>query len=364
MWNKLKKLFKSTAFNIFLIFLLAFLVVWLTLRKDGTAVIATLAKVSLPGLIGIFLLMVFERLLLGWGLSYECRLTHPKYTVKQGFVNAYVAGLFNNITPGASGGQIAQGYIFHKQGIPLSNSIGVLWLDFIVYQTTMCLFVLSLILLRFGYFYTKYSQLFIFVILGFLVGAGIIVFLWAIAVSPRFYTWLTTKGIDFAAKIHLVKDKEKVLANLEVQLQQFNHEIVVLKTHKKMILLLGVEDFLRLVIYYSVPFLCAMALGGKPSWSLYFDTIVLSSFVAMINAFLPMPGSSGGTEATFLLMFSTLFEKSQTASIMLLWRFMTFYQVLIVGSIVFMYAKTRKTLPLEPAVVEMTGNVQMEEKKE
>lgn len=364
--EKIKKLFSNTYFNIALIFALAGLVLYFTLKNDGEAVIRTLKNVSVPGLIALIGLMVFERFLLGWGLASECRLTHPKYTNLQGFVNAYTAGLFNNITPGASGGQLAQGYIFRKQGIPVSNSVGVLWLDFIVYQTTMCLFVLLLILLKFGYFYANYSQFFILVIFGFLVGAAIIVFLWVLAVSPKFYTWLSTSGISIGAKLHIIKDKEQALVSLNNQLMQFSHEIVVLKMHKKLILILGVEDFLRLLIYYSVPFLCAIVLGIKVTPSMYLNMLALSSFVAMINAFLPMPGSSGGTEATFVLMFGTIFTKPQAASIMLLWRFVTFYQVLIIGSIVFLYARTRKDVPLQearPSAVDQSVLNELEKEK-
>ena len=366
MIDKIKKLFSNTYFNIALIFALAGLVLFFTLKNDGEAVIQTLKNVSIPGLIALVSLMVFERFLLGWGLASECRLTHPKYTNLQGFVNAYTAGLFNNITPGASGGQLAQGYIFRKQGIPVSNSVGVLWLDFIVYQTTMCLFVLLLIILKFPYFYANYSQFFILVIFGFLVGAGIIVFLWVLAMSPKFYTWLSTTGISIGSKLHIIKDKEQALVALNNQLMQFSHEIVVLKMHKQLIFILGIEDFLRLLIYYSIPFLSAMVLGIPVTPSMYLDMLALSSFVAMINAFLPMPGSSGGTEATFVLMFGTIFTGTQAASIMLVWRFVTFYQVLIVGCIVFLYARTRKDVPLEtpkPSAVDESVIRSLEEEK-
>lgn len=353
MWKKIRAVFKSTAFNILLIFGLTFLVLYISMKDDGDQVLDALRNVNIFWLIGIILLMVFERYLLGWGLALECRLTHPKYTTKQGFVNSYVAGLFNNITPGASGGQIAQGYIFRKQGIPVSNSVGVLWLDFIVYQSTMCMFVLLLILLKFHYFYSKYSQFFLIVIFGFMVGAGVIVFLWLLAISPRFYTWLTTTGINIGCKLHLVKDRQKTLANLNTQLKQFDHEVVVLRTHRKMIALLAGQDLIRLIIYYSVPFLCACALGIPVTGDMFFDMLALASFVAMVNAFLPMPGSSGGTEATFILMFSTLFTKAQATSIMILWRFVTFYQVLVVGSIVFLIAKTKKDVPLIESTLEL-----------
>ena len=39
---------------------------------------------------------------------------------------------------------------------------------------------------------------------------------------------------------------------------------------------------------------------------------------------------------------------------MILWRLVTFYQVLIVGSVVFMIAKTKKDLPLEESAAPVT----------
>ena len=347
MWEKLKKLFSSTWFNILLIVSLAGLVIYFTMRRDGAAILEVLKNVNIPMVIGLVLLMVLERLILGWSLKLECNQTYPKYTLMQGFVNAYTAGLFCNITPGASGGQVAQGYIFRKQGIPVASSVGILWLDFIVYQATMTIYVLALIILRFNYFYSNFSKLFLVVLAGFAVSSGIIVFLFFIANSPKFYTWLTTNGLKLAHKLHIVKDIDQALDSLDKALYQFTKEIVVLRNHKSMILKLSLSVVLRLTIYYSIPFFCAKALNIPVGYDRLIDIIALSSYVAMINAFLPMPGSAGGTEATFILMFSTIFTRTDAASIMFLWRSITFYQTLIIGSLVFLYGKTRKDIPLD-----------------
>ena len=363
MWNRIKKLLGSTAFNIFLIVFLAGIVIWFTMRKDGKEILAMLGNASIPMILGLVALMVFERLILGWSLKLECNQTYPHYTLKQGFINAYTAGLFCNITPGASGGQVAQGYIFRKQGIPLTSSIGILWLDFIVYQSTMTVFVLALILLRFSYFYTNFSRFFLIVLAGFAVSAGIIVFLFFLANSPRFYTWLTTTGLKIGHKLHIVKNIDEAMANLDKALYEFNKEIVVLRTHKKMIVLLSVSVLIRLIIYYSIPFFCAKALRIPVGYDQLLDIIALSSYVAMINAFLPMPGSAGGTEATFILMFSTIFTRTDAASIMILWRSITFYQTLIIGGLVFLYGKTRKDIPL-PTTKELPRTYAAETLKE
>ncbi len=346
MKNKLKEWMRSPAFNIGLIVLLTGCVLFVTVRHDGKEIFSVLRSVSIPGLIGIICLMIFERVLHGWGLKYECNQAHPHYTLKQGFLNAYTAGLFCGITPGASGGQIAQAFLFHRQGIPAAHSAGILWLDFIVYQSVMTLFVLFLLIMRFHYFYSNYSQFFLIVLGGFAISSAIIVFLWLLTRSPKFYTWLTTKGIHIASKLHIVRDEEAALRKLDGLLQDFARELVVLQTHKKMIWLLGLENLTRLVIYYSVPYFCAKALHIPIGPERLLDIISLSSFVAMVNAFLPMPGSSGGTEATFVLMFSTIFDTVDAVSIMLLWRFVTYYQTLIIGTCAYLYAKSLPPVPI------------------
>lgn len=339
MKNKLNKLFHSYAFNICLIIGLAVLIFWLTLKDDPEAVVNLLKNAQVGWVILIALIVIFIRAIVGWTIKCECNLSHPKYTWWQGFLNSLVAGFFNGITPGASGGQFAQAFIFKRQGVPLHQSVSVLWMDFVTYQTTMVVSVLILIILRFSHFYQTYSQFFILVLLGFLVNSVVIVGLWALVRFPNFYTWLTTKGFAIGVKLHLIKDPKKTKATVDEQLARFGEQVVVLRKHKELIPKIVLAHFLRLMLYYSIPFFCAKALNIEVGLDQLVDILALSSFVSMINAFIPLPGSSGGTEATFLLMFSTIFGKTNASTIMLLWRIMTYYFVLIIGFIGFVYAK-------------------------
>ena len=341
MKEKIKKICKSPVFTIVLVVFLTGLVLWLTLRNDLDQVVGMIRNANVWMLLFIIGLMICDRIIHGWGLKKECNVACPQYKWSQGFVNSYTGSLFNNITPSASGGQFAQLYIFTRQGVPVSNAIGVLWLDFIIYQTTMSIFVLLLLILRFGYYFSHYSQFFIIVLFGFMVNTAVILALWAMVRFPRFYHWLTTSGINIGARLHLIKDKEKTKKKIEEQLNRFEKEVVVLKNHKKMILKIGLSNLLRLTIYYSVPYFCALALHIPITFDKMLDVLALSSFVAMVNAFVPLPGSSGGTEASFILMFSTLFNRIDVSSIMILWRVMTYYFQTLMGGVVFLYGKTR-----------------------
>lgn len=345
--QKLSKLLNNYVFNIGLIVTIAVLVLWLTLKDNPVDMIAVLQSANYFWFFVVIAIVLLNRVMVGLALTTECRLSNPDYKYRYGIVNAFVGDFFNNITPSASGGQFVQVYIFRKQGVSITSSASVLWLDFIIYQTTMVITVFCLVLLKLPMFYAKYSSFFIIVAFAFVVNAAVILGLWALVRFPKFYTWLMTKGIEIGYKLKLVKNKEKTLDGLKKQLDRFASEVTVIREHKEMIPKVVLINLVRLLMYYSIPFFIALALHQEVNFDTLINVIALSSFVSLVNAFIPSPGSSGGTEASFLLMFSTIFGKTAASSIMIVWRFATYYMMLVIGGLVFLYAKTRKDVPMK-----------------
>lgn len=339
-----KKIVKSYAFNIALVVGFTGLVLWLTLKDNYQEILSMIKGANVGWLLVIPALAILYQVIIGWILKRLTLLSNPKYKLSQGVVNAFVASFFHGVTPSASGGQFAQIYIFKKQGVRVSDSASILWMDFIIYQSTMVASVFILILLKFTYFYAHYSQFFLLVLVGFMINGAIIIGLWALVTFPKVYTWLSTKGILIGVKLHIVKDREKALANLDIQLERFASETKKLKGHRKTIILVILANFVRLFVYYIIPYFCALALNIPVDANLILDILALSSFVSMINCFIPIPGASGGTEATFILMFSTIFGSVGASSIMILWRFITYYFVMILGGLTFIYAKAKPDL--------------------
>lgn len=340
----IKKLFSNTIFNIGLVIGFTALVLWMTLKDNYKEIIAMIAGAKIGWLLVIPLLAILYQVIIGWILQRLTVLSNPRYKLSQGVINAFVASFFHGVTPSASGGQFAQVYIFKKQGVRISDSASILWMDFILYQATMVFSVFVLILLRFTYFYQHYSQFFVLVLIGFLVNGTIIVGLWSLVTFPKVYTWISTKGLLLGVKLHLIKDKEKALNRLNIQLDHFDKEVKKLKNHRRTIVEVIIANFARLLLYYSIPYFCALALRIPVDNSYILDILALSSFVSMINCFIPVPGASGGTEATFILMFSTIFGHIGASSIMILWRIATYYFVMILGGLIFIYTKAKPDL--------------------
>ena len=347
--KKLKRLFSNYVFNIALIVALSGLVVYLTVRDNPTEVFERLQKADRLWIVLIMAAMLLFRVLNGYALKLEANLSRPEYSLADGIENAFVGGFFNQITPSSSGGQFAQVFLFRRQGVPVSESAGVLWMNFILFQSTMVASVFVLLLLKFSYFYVKFREFLVLVLLGFAVNAAVIVSLWAFVKFPGVYTWLTTKGIEIGAKLHLIKDREKVLNGLDEQLSRFQKEVDQLSSHKPMVAKVCLTHFIRLMLFYSVPYMSAKALHFPVTPAMFLDMLTLASFVAMINAFIPLPGASGGTEATFLVMFRVVLGSVNVRPTMLLWRFMTYYFDMIAGGLVYLISKVRRAAALDQA---------------
>ena len=69
--------------------------------------------------------------------------------------------------------------------------------------------------------------------------------------------------------------------------------------------------------------------------------IAMSSFVTMANTFIPIPGASGGTEWAFVAIFTQIIQPTLAKSVMIFWRFSTYHFVMMVGGLVFVFAKRK-----------------------
>ncbi|MGL5979178.1 MAG: lysylphosphatidylglycerol synthase transmembrane domain-containing protein [Erysipelotrichaceae bacterium] len=284
-------------------------------------------------------------LILGWAFSFVavggCIVTiitrsfGYRYSFRAGILNNLVSVFFSGITPSASGGQIGQLYIFRKQGVDLSDGGSILWYDFIVYQFVMIAYVLTLLFLRFGYYYNTFSNFYFLIIIGFIINSGVILFLFSMVIFPHFYVHVMGQGVDFFAKIHVIKQPEHWKSRIAFEIGLFKQKIQMFKSKKNLLVQVAFLHFVKLTLFYSVPIAVIIALRIPMTPQQCLDVIALTAFVTMANAFFPVPGASGGTESVFVLMFSNLFGINIASALMLVWRFATYYFMLLIGGVAF-----------------------------
>ena len=333
---------KNMIMNLLLITVISIIVIFLLLNNNLNEMLPLLKNINIKYLILCLIIVFIWQLLIGISLTIFSRIIKKDYKISQGFLNALVATLFNGITPSATGGQIAQAFVFNKQGLNAGDAISVLWTEFIMYQSTMCLFGLFLIILKLKFFLTEYSNLFILVIFGFILNSAVIVGLILLAKFNKFQDFIFTKGINIAYKLHLIKDKVSTTNYINEQLSNFRKEANNLIHHKKEFIICCILCIFRLTAYYSIPFIIFIALGIKPNLDIFIDCLSMGSFVAIASNLIPIPGASGGTELIFIQMFAHIFGPLNAKTAVLLWRFFTYYLLLLVGFIAYAYYKFKE----------------------
>lgn len=337
-----------------LIGIVTVLVLYFSFRGNTDAVLQTLSQLRFEFLILCVVAILGYHLLVGYILQLFARFYKKDYSLKSGYTNALIAALFHGITPFSSGGQFIQAYVFYKQGIDVGESASILLMDFIVYQTTMVLYTLCFIILKYSTYFSISSSLFLLALIGFAINFCVIVGLWVLARSYKLHAWLTNKGIYILAKWKFIKNPEETVVKINSYLDKFNSEVARLANKKQLIFRVVLANILRLTIYFMMPYLCATALQIEMPFEYIIDVLALSSFVSMVNAFIPLPGASGGTEGTFMIMFSGIMSKENVICTMLLWRFVTYYFILIVGALAF--ARFKKNQPLRKIEEELYEN--------
>ncbi len=337
-----KSIFGNYGINAIFIILIGVLMIALSFGLGGEGIVDVLKMVDIADVILVILIVLLWQFVIGLILVVLTRISHPKYRIIDGFINVLVAALFHGITPSASGGQIVQFYVFKKQRVDTGDAGSILWIEFIIYQIALTVLSAFFIIMRFNDFYSNYSSLFLFVILGFIINGSVIVFLIALAKFKKLHDWIKNRGVYIGVKLHIVKDPERTIENIEIQLERFRNEVGHFKDHKGRIALVFFMNIVRLLIYYSVPFFVFMAMGQKVDAGLLVDCIAMGSFVAITSSMIPIPGASGGTEMIFVLMFGNLFGQTVAGAAMLLWRFATYYLVMAIGAVLFLYVKLKK----------------------
>ncbi|WP_028042445.1 lysylphosphatidylglycerol synthase transmembrane domain-containing protein [Candidatus Stoquefichus massiliensis] len=337
---------KKYFINIAIILIIGGVSIYLSIGQQFDQVIHAFQEAKIYWIIVMAVVMFSYYLFDALSLLYFGKAYKHDYTFKQSFVNAISGTFFNGITPFASGGQFAQVYIFNKQGIPPTNSASILLMCFICYQSVLVIYTGIVLLMKYNYFVNEQPGVFSLAILGFFINFAVILGLFGGAKSKRLQNFLTHTVLKFLSKIHIVKDYELTCIKIEQYLSDFREQLKFLQKNRQVLVRSCLCNFVKLTIIYSMPFFAAKALNLNVSWSSFFDYLGLCSFIYLINAFLPIPGASGGSEGVYVLLFSFLGSVG-TSSSLFLWRFMSYYLGLIIGGLVFSLNKEINNSRLE-----------------
>ena len=317
--------------NIILIVLVAFIVVFFTLKDDFDSVMDYILNMNYLWIIvaaGFYILNVFLQAMGQYKFLKEVK---PDYKISACFKLMLMAMFFNGITPFSSGGQPFEVYLLRKEGIKVSDSANALLQNFITYQFSL-IFMGTVALVANSYLGIISSSpvLRSIVVFGYIVNVAVMAIIVFFSRGKKLNTKLFNKLFNFIFKLKIIKNREEKKAKAEKMLDDFYNSTAIMKNNFKNTLLSVFYNSLSLVCLYAIAYFVYLALGSRIE---FLDAIVVSAYTFLVGSFVPIPGGTGGLEYAFIQFFGTFYKGGLLSAAMLVWRVLTYYFGMIVGGI-------------------------------
>ena len=325
---------KNIKKNTIIIVIMTIIVLFVVLRKDFNTIVNDLQTMDLKYILIAVLLYILYLVL----HSYVVYLTvnkKEKFSFLESVKHKIIVQFFNGITPFSTGGQPMEIYMLKEHDINLSKASNYIIQNFVFYQIALVLFGALAVFINFTFkLFPKVSLLRDLVFLGFFINTMVAVILLFISFSKSITKSFIHYMVNILYKIHLIQDKEKQLEVWDKRVDEFHECASELKKRKSLFVIGVLFNFLGLLCLYSIPLFILYALHDFNSMNLV-NTACSSAYVMVVGSFVPIPGASGGIEYSFTQFFGNFLPKTKVNTVLLVWRFITYYLGMIIGAVLF-----------------------------
>lgn len=327
--------------NVIVLALVTCLVLYFSLKDNFNTIINEIINVNIFWIVISFLLALSFWFFKAIATTRIANIFKKDYSIKQGMRLVLETNFFHAITPFAVGGQPYEIYSLKKSKLKITEATNVSIVNFIVYQIALVLLGIIAIVYNHHFVLLKENDLLKnLVVIGFLVNFIVIVALFLLTCTKKINKILMKFIIKVLNKIHLVKNKDEKIKQFNEYLNEFHQGAKILLHDKKLFIKLIFVHFIGLISSYLIPLTLTYAMGISSYTGI--EAIVLSSYVMLIGAFVPIPGGTGGLEYGFMTFYGSFIKGSKLNAIMLLWRFITYYFAMILGAILLGIRKKEK----------------------
>ena len=277
-------------------------------------------------------MMVIYWLLESGVLHIVVRKLFPGHSFYHTFQTSMIGQFYNCITPFASGGQPMQAYNMVKTGVPLGIAGSSLLIKFIVYQLSLTIYSLVMLIAFWGFFSSRVSGLIFLSAVGFAINFAVMAGLLCIGFARNFTQKAANVIIRFLARLHLVKNPEEKMKAAEAELERFYEGFQLARKNTAVVLQMFLLSVVQLTVFFLIPYFLCLAFGRGAVSPL--QIIAAQAFVSMVTSFVPLPGAAGGAEISFVTFFAIFMSGSDLNLSMLLWRMLTFYFPILAGGLI------------------------------
>ena len=278
--------------------------------------------------------------------SYMYKRVPFRRSIKVGIIGLYYSAL----TPSSTGGQPMQVIYMKRYKMPVGTATCIVGIKFVIYELSLCTIYIVGMILRGAYYYTYHNEAFWLAVLGFVVNLIAVIVIILSIVNKRLVLGIGNWLIKVLAKIKLVKKKEQMLSNFENTIDEYHTAAAYISKYKLRAIGSYFISIINLAFLFLIPYLIYLSFG----YTQYnvMDIFVMEACLFLAVSFVPLPGAAGASEGGFMLFFGPFFGAG-TAVAMLIWRFLTYYMMLITGSLlvvldeVYAMRRSKKQLPLD-----------------
>ncbi len=325
---------KKRTLNLLIIVIFTLIVLYFSLKDNYHEIITSILNADIRWLF-ISYLLVLSYTFLKAIVTNNIINNFKGYGIKKTFSLQLMTFFFNAVTPFSTGGQPFQVYVLKKNKLTLSEGTNVVIQESIIHQIAIIIVgFLTIIINQIFKICPIDGIIFILLIVGFLANLLVLVLLFVVSYGKKIDKLLIGWVVNLLTFFKIVKDKEKQTKKLNKSIENFNVNARLLISNKKKFIKLILLNCLAFMCLYIVPLTVLFSLGNYNSFD-GVTAIVLVSFVSIISSYVPLPGGIGGQEYLFVTLFGFYLQKPLLSTLMLLWRFITYYLPMIVGAIIF-----------------------------
>jgi uncharacterized protein (TIRG00374 family) len=241
---------------------------------------------------------------------------------------SFAGFFFSSITPSSTGGQPGQLYFMAKDKLKVSHSAFTLLCALLSFQcAAVFLGIVGVICSRGEVFKLQGRFAYVFPI-GFALNLAIIAFLICVLFTRKLAGFFIGIGLKFM-KMRGIKPGEKF--KFLRSFASYRKAAALLRKNKFVFVKMLITSLVQLVLFHTVTFLCAHAVGCTDlDWFTVLRTQA-SLFISVSS--LPLPGAAGVTEYGYALFYADLIPAALLGSVMLLSRFVSFTLPLVISGL-------------------------------
>ena len=269
----------------------------------------------------------------GLSVYYFLRRQKHPVTLRYAFYVGVMGQYYSSITPGASGGQPMQVYYLKKKQVPLGVASSALTVKFFSYQLMVMIMATVFWILKADVVTAQLQGASVtLLIAGYVIHSFSVVLVLLLAVSKPLVRFIIAVVIKVGAKLRLIKHPSDAVSKSEGILSSFHASVTMLRSRPGELLVMLLINGLQALCYMAVPAIVHHALGL--SGTDHSTLLAMAIFLYLSASYMPLPGASGAQEGGFMLFFKGMFPAGTIFMGMLIWRFVTYYLLLIGGAVI------------------------------